>query len=172
MSEKHRLAAAKRGADRTAMVGRKLTDAMQTILAEMKGNGGIYPHNGGGVSMAELARRAEINESTLYKKDNVEFKEKAKLWLDTLKEKETVGRKRVKKELSKRVDDCKDRYKALEQSHHLMGLELQTSRAERETERKSSEVEIEKLKRENEALREELRKAGISKVVPLKKGKD
>ena len=82
MSERHKAAALARGAARTASVGIRVDDAMLTIAEEMKANGGIYPYNGGAVSMAELARRADIDESTFYKKDkeNVALREKAALW--------------------------------------------------------------------------------------------
>ena len=89
MSERHKIAAAKRGAEKTAKVHRQVDDAIRAIAEEMQANGGIYPSNGGAVSMAELARRAGINEATLYKKSNAALKERAVLWLDALKKKET-----------------------------------------------------------------------------------
>ena len=85
MSEQHKIAAAKRGAARTAKTIKAVEDAMETITKEMAGNEGIYPHMGGAVSMAELARRAGINEATFYKKDNVALKDKAAKWLEKLK---------------------------------------------------------------------------------------
>ena len=99
MAEYHKIAAAKRGAARTATLNESVDQVMHTIIDEMKGNGGVYPANGGAVSMAELARRAGINESSLYKPQNAKLKERATLWLQQLQNKETVGRKRVRKHL-------------------------------------------------------------------------
>lgn len=104
MKEQHKIAAAQRGATKNAKLHQKVDDAIRTIIAEMQGNGGIYPHNGGAVSMAEVARRAEINEATFYKKGSMAFKGRVSLWLDTLKKKETVGRMRVRKTFQQRAE--------------------------------------------------------------------
>jgi len=162
MSEQHKLAAAQRGAARTAKLKRRVLVAMRAIRAEMKANGGIYPHKGGAVSMAELARRAEINESSLYKKDppNEALKRRAERWLDRLKKKETVGRTRVRKTLAQRNEEWKTKYHALEQRHIRTELELQ-----------SHQAQTEKLIAANDALVEQLRAAGVSKVAPIRKGK-
>lgn len=159
MSEQHKLAAARRGAARTAQMEQAATQAMQAIQADMQANGGIYPHNGGAVSMAELARRADISESSFYKKepDNIALKERATLWLDTLKQKETVGRMRVKKSLAQRAEDWKEKYHALEQRHICTELELQ-----------SLEAESQKLRMENATLVQLLHKHGEAKVTPIK----
>lgn len=174
MSEQHKLAAARRGAARTAQMGKQVTEAMQAIHADMQANGGIYPQNGGAVSMAELARRAGISESSFYKKepDNLALKERAALWLDTLKKKETVGRMRVKKTLSQRAEDWRQKHDALQQRHICTELELQASKAEWERERKELTEKIATLERENAALIKLLDSSGDRKVTPLRvKGK-
>ncbi len=159
MTEQHKLAAARRGAARTALMQERVALAMQSIHADMQSNGGIYPLNGGAVSMAELARRANISESSLYKKEpeNIALRERASLWLDTLKKKETVGRMRVKKTFAQRAEDWKEKYHALEQRHICTELELQ-----------SLEAESQKLRAENVALVQLLHDHGETKVTPLK----
>ena len=131
MSEKHKLAASRRGAARTLLMEQSVAQAMQAISSDLQANGGIYPHNAGAISMAELARRADISESSFYKKqpENIALKQRAKLWLDTLKKKETVGRMRVKKSLTQRAEDWKEKYHALEQRHIRTELELQSLEA-------------------------------------------
>ncbi|VVC85752.1 hypothetical protein [Sideroxydans sp. CL21] len=161
MSEQHKAAAMKRGTERTAQMEQDVADAMRAIVEEMQANNGIYPHNGGAVSMAELARRAGINESTLYKKDNASLKERAKLWLDTLKKKETVGRMRVRKTHAERADSWEKKYKALELRHICTELELQ-----------SLQAEAQKLRDDNAALLEQMRVSGRSKVTPIPKRKN
>lgn len=156
MSEQHKAAALKRGADRTAKTLQRIEEAIRAIADEMQANGGIYPHNGGAVSMAEIARRAGINESTLYKKDNAALKERVSLWLDTLKKKETVGRMRVRKTLLQRAESWKEKYVALKNRHIKTELEFQQLQAEHE-----------KLREDYDSLLEQLRIAGQNKVTPF-----
>lgn len=156
MSEQHKIAAAKRGAAKTAKLHQKVDDAIRAITTEMQANGGIYPANGGAVSMAEVARRADINEATFYKKDNAALKERVFLWLDTLKKKETVGRMRVRKTFQQRAEGWHEKYKALETRHVITELQFQQLQAEHE-----------KLQRDYETLLEQMRKGAESKVSTL-----
>jgi len=160
MSEKHQIAAAKRGAAKTAKLHQKVDDAIRAIAAEMQTNGGIYPRNGGAVSMAEIARRAEINEATFYKKDNVALKERVSLWLDTLKKKETVGRMRVRKTFQQRAEGWHEKYKALETRHGITELQYQQLQAEHE-----------RLQRDYNALLDQMRTGADAKVVAISKRK-
>lgn len=161
MSEQHKIAAAKRGAAKTAKVHQQVGDAIRTIAAEMQANSGIYPNKGGAVSMAEIARRAGINEATFYKKDNTALKERASVWLDTLKKKETVGRMRVQKTFQQRAESWKEKYDALQNRHIITELQLQQLQAEHE-----------KLQRNYDAMLEQIRKGARNKVTTLlKKGK-
>jgi hypothetical protein len=158
MSEQHKIAAAKRGAARTEKTLQRVEDAIRAIAGEMAGNGGIYPHNGGAVSMAEVARRAGINEATFYKKDNVALKERASLWLDTLKKKETVGRMRVRKTFQQRAENWKEKYDALQNRHIITELQMQQLQAE-----------YEKLQRDHNALLDQMRAGAEAKVVAIPK---
>ena len=159
MSEQHKIAAALRGSARSKKIQDQVTQAMQSIQAEMQANGGIYPNNGGAVSMAELARRADISESSFYKKEpeNIALRDRAALWLDTLRKKETVGRMRVRKTFAQRAEDWKEKYHALEQRHICTELELQ-----------SLEAQSQKLRAENAALVQLLHKHGETVVTPIK----
>ena len=160
MSEQHRIAAAKRGAAKTAKVHQKVDDAIRGIAEEMQANGGIYPHNGGAVSMAEIARRAGINEATFYKKNNAALKERASLWLDTTKKTETVGRMRVRKTYQQRAESWHEKYKALETRHGITELQFQQLQAQ-----------YEELQQKYDALLEQMRVGAASKVTPIPKGK-
>ena len=156
MSEQHKIAAAKRGAARTEMTLQRVEDAIRAIANDIAGNGGIYPHNGGAVSMAEIARRAGINEATFYKKDNTALTERASLWLDTLKKKETVGRMRVRKTFQQRAENWKEKYDALLNRHVITELQLQQLQAK-----------YEKTQRDYDALLEKMRAGAASKVTPI-----
>jgi len=157
MSEQHRIAAAKRGAARTERTLQQVEDAIRAIAKDIGENGGIYPKNGGAVSMAELARRAGINEATFYKKGNAALKERAAQWLEALKNKETVGRARVRKTFQERAESWKEKYGALQNRHIITELQLQQLQAE-----------YEKLQRDYDALLDQMR--GQTKVIPIKKG--
>lgn len=160
MSERHKAAALKRGAERTAKVAQQVEAAIHAIMDEIQANGGIYPNNGGAVSLAEIARRAQINESTFYKKDNMVLKERVVLWLDTLKKKETVGRMRVRKTFQQRAESWEKKYDALANRHIRTELELQQLQAEHE-----------ELRRHYDSLLEQMRVAGKMKVALFPKGK-
>jgi len=160
MSEQHKIAALKRGAARTEKMLHQVEDAIKAIADEMAANDGIYPRNGGAVSMAELARRAGINEATFYKKDNTALKERASLWLENLKKKETVGRMRVRQSFQQRAESWKEKYDALQNRHIITELQLQQLQAEHE-----------KLQRDYGALLEQMRLGAASKVTPISKAK-
>lgn len=160
MSDQHTAAAIKRGTQRTAQMEQRVSDAMQAIRDEMDANDGIYPQNGGAVSMAELARRSGINESTLYKKYNAALKERVALWLDSLKKKETVGRMRVRKTFQQRAKSWKEKHDSLANRHIRTELELQQLLAEHE-----------ELRRDYDTLLEQMGVAGKKKVTPFSKGK-
>lgn len=145
MAEHHKIAAIKRGSARNASLREAVDQAMRAIAEEMKGNDGIYPRNGGAVSMAELARRAGINESSLYKSQNVELKERATIWLRQLQQVETIGRKRVRRHMKEVLSDWKERFVALDSHNIVTHLRLQ-----------QLEAENLKLKEEALALREQL----------------
>lgn len=160
MSEQHKIAAAKRGAAKTAKLHLQVNDAMSAINDEVRVNGGIYPKNGGAVSMAEVARRAEINEATFYKKYNAELKERVSQWLETLRNRETVGRMRVRKTFQQRAEGWYKKYKALETRHGITELQFQQLQAEHE-----------RLQREYDALLEQISNGAAGTVIPLPKGK-
>lgn len=108
--------------------------------------------------MAEIARRAGINEATLYKTGNTALKERAALWLDTLKKKETVGRMRVRKTFQQRAESWKEKYDALQNLHIITELQLQQLQSEHE-----------KLQRDYDALLDQMRTGAVSKVTPIAK---
>lgn len=153
MSERHKVAALKRGAERASKVLQSVEDAMRMIADEIQANGGIYPRNGGAVSIAEIARRAGINESTFYKKDNERLKERVALWLNTLKKKERIGRMCVRLTLQQRAESWKEKYAALQNRHIRTELELQQLQAEHE-----------KLRREYDALLEQVRHKNLANI--------
>ena len=144
---------------RTENVRKKVELAMNLIASEMKANGGIYPENGGAVSLNEVARRAVIGETTLHAPKQKELRQEVSEWLETLKKKATVGRMRVRSSLAERAESWRERYTALEQSHIKTEKDLEKTESELEEARK----EVERLQQEVKSLKDTL-----AKVVPLK----
>lgn len=163
MSDMHKEAAKARGQKRSAEIAQRVQDAMGAIEAEMKANNGIYPHNGGAISKNEVARRAEINPTTLFSPKQRALGERVSLWLNRLKNKETVGRMRVRRTFAERAEDWKTRYLALQNSHIKTELDLQQAEAERDEAR----AEAKKLRQDYAAILEQLRLAGAAKVTPM-----
>lgn len=132
MSERQLKAAELRGAKKIDHTADKIRAAMDLIFEEMKRNSGIYPLNGGAVTQAELYRRAEVSETTIYKPQHSELKKKITEWLAGLKKKEIVGRARVRRTYVERAEDWKSRYLSLQDYHILVELELQNNQSELE----------------------------------------
>lgn len=134
---------------------------MQTIQTEMTNNGGIYPNNKGGVSMAEVARRAEIHPLTFHKPRYKELGKEVGAWLQALKEGAVVGRGRVRKTLSTIKEEWKTLYMDLLEAHRIS-----------ETDREYAETRLKEVLQENELLRQRLADLGPLTVVPMRTHKD
>lgn len=97
---------------------------MTTILQEIANNQGIYPNNKGAISLAEVARRAQIHPFTFHKPRYVELIKEVREWLASLKQEVLVGRTRVRKELSARAHEWKLLYGDLLEVHHVSETDL------------------------------------------------
>ncbi len=155
MTDAHRQAAAMRGKARTSVVNFKVRSALKTIRQEMASNDGIYPSNGGAVSLNEVARRAGISDTTLFAPKQRQLKKRLTKWIELLKETKVVGRVRVQRKLSERVADWKKLYQDLQYQFIEVELELQEKQAE-----------LEKVQASYDALMEQTR-SGLSKVSVL-----
>lgn len=167
MSEIHRKAARLRGEARTAEVETKVREAMVTIKNEMVANSGIYPENGGAVSMNEVARRAKISETTLFSPKQKELGKIVKAWVESLKKKEVVGRMRVRRTFYERSEDWREKYLALQDSHIATELDLQDANVQLQDAQKA----LAELRDKYEALLEQMRAGAASKVTPFPKRK-
>ncbi|ANB71150.1 hypothetical protein BCh11DRAFT_04144 [Burkholderia sp. Ch1-1] len=160
--------ALERGAQRTEDVQQRVRMLMADIEDEMARNEGIYPHNGGALSGAEIARRAGIHPTTLFSPKQRDFGSEVKQWLERIKEGKVVGRGPVRRELADRIADWKALYDGLAQSHRDTELELQQTEADLEKAR----GEIKTLQATVDRLTEQLAALGGEKVVSLRnKGK-
>lgn len=166
MSEIHKKAARLRGEARTAGVEAKVREAMVTIQKEMAANQGIYPENGGAVSMNEVARRAKISETTLFSPKQKELGKIVKTWVESLKKTEVVGRIRVHRTVFERSEDWRDKYLALQDAHIGTELDLQDAKVQLQDTQKA----LAELNKKSDAMLEQMRAGAASKVTPFPKG--
>jgi AraC-like DNA-binding protein len=167
MSAVQKEAARLRGEARTAGVEARVREAMRTIEKEMADNKGIYPANGGAVSMAEVARRAKISATTLFSPKQKELGKIVKAWIDSLKKTEVVGRKRVQRTVFERSEDWRNLFLALQDTHIATELDLQDAKVQLQNAQQS----LAELTDKYDALREQLRANAGSTVTPFPKRK-
>ena len=167
MSDAHKEAARLRGEARTAGIESSVRAAMVTIQKEMAANNGIYPQNGGAVSMNEVARRANISETTLFSPKQKELGKQVKAWVESLKKTEVVGRTNVRRTVSERSEAWKQKYLDLQDAHIATELDLQDSKVELESAHKT----LNDLKNKYEALLEQMRTGASINVTPFPKAK-
>ncbi|RYZ85356.1 MAG: hypothetical protein EOP06_16420 [Proteobacteria bacterium] len=156
-----------RGEARSAQVSVKVRDAMGAIQDEIKENEGVYPKNGGAVSMNEVARRAKISETTLFSPKQKALGQEVKAWVESLKKKEVVGRMRVRRTFYERAEDWRKKFLALKDSHIVTELELQDTQVQLE----KALDECATLRAENASLLDRIHSTGTSKVTSLLKRK-
>lgn len=156
-----------RGEARSAQVSVKVHDAMGAIQREMKENEGVYPKNGGAVSMNEVARRAQISETTLFSPKQKALGQEVKAWVESLKKKEVVGRMRVRRTFYERAEDWRKKFLDAQDAHIATELELQDTKVLLE----EAQEESAKLRAENTSLVEQIRLGGTSKVTSFLKRK-
>lgn len=167
VSEIHKEAARLRGQARTAGVEAKVREAMVTIQKEMADNKGIYPENGGAVSMNEVARRAKISETTLFSPKQKELGKHVKAWVESLKKREIVGRRNVQRTVFERSEDWRNRCLALQDAHIATELDLQDAKVQLQ----DAEKALMELNEKYDALLEQMRDSAASKITLFSKGK-
>lgn len=166
MSEIHKEAARLRGEARSAGVEARVREAMVTIQKEMSANNGIYPENGGAVSMNEVARRAKISETTLFSPKQKELGKNVKAWVESLKKTEVVGRKNVQRTVFERSEDWRNKYLALQDTHIATELDLQDAKVQLQDAQKA----LSELHNKYDALLEQMHAGSASKITPFPRG--
>lgn len=165
MSEAHKKAAQLRGEARSSEVEAKVREAITTIQRDMANNNGIYPSNGGAISMNEVARRANISSTTLFSPKQKELGKFVKLWIESIKKTEIVGRKKVQRSHFERSEDWRKKYLSLQDTHIATELDLQDFKVQLQ-EAQNSLAELNKKYLE---LLEQLNSYADSKITPLTK---
>lgn len=159
--ERMRQAALSRYDSNAEETHKRVRAIMRAIQEEMDANAGIYPLNKGAVSLAEVARRAGIHPVTFHKERHVELASEVRLWLETLRKGATIGRVRVRKELSTRVQEWKQLYESLRETHRLTETDLAYANAR-----------LQETMTQNGVLHERIAELSKRQVLPLKSAKD
>lgn len=90
----------------------KLRDAMKKIELEIDENDGIYPFQGGRLSMSEVCRRAGVHKVTMQGQNHRETsKAEVEAWIKRIRATLITGRKSVRKAVTARADDWQAKYK-------------------------------------------------------------
>jgi hypothetical protein len=130
---------------------------MHTIQAELDANEGIYPHNRGSVSLAEVARRVQIHPVTFHKKRYVELAGEVKHWLENLHQGAIIRRVRLRNEIGSRVQQWKQLYESLRETHRST-----------ETVLAFAEAKLQESIKKNLVLQERISELLQHNILPLK----
>lgn len=139
----------------------KVRSVMVQIQQEMVSNSGMYPHNKGVISQAELARRASMHPVTLHKPYYKELIREIKEWLVNVNSGAIVGHKRVRSTLTSRLDEHEKLRISLQESLRISEIDLDISEAKVEELEKRCQF----LEENNMKLRNQLAQVASLKIV-------
>ena len=159
-----RSAAQEHGRRRTDEVTSKVRVAMAAIDEVLVANGGAYPHNKGRLTLNELARRAEIHNTTLHADRYKDLLNEVRSWLQRPKNEASFEPKTGRRTTRELLDEYRTQFAVLMQKHRDRNLELQQAQAELG----EAMERIQKLVSDNEQLESLL----SSKVTRLPSKKD
>ncbi|WP_411563652.1 hypothetical protein [Pseudomonas shirazensis] len=147
----------------------RIAKAMSSIELEIEVNDGIYPVNGGRVSMAEVCRRAGVHKITLQGKSHkATTRVELKAWLDDLDDRLVRGSKSVRRRITDAVEDWKSRYYDLARSFNEMyAVEV----VSRDAKIESALAKIAELEKEVLSLRARNSNGNVS-IIPSAKNRD
>ncbi|MES2948143.1 MAG: hypothetical protein V4858_06315 [Pseudomonadota bacterium] len=144
---------------RTTTFEAKLTKAMKDIEDDIAKNDGLYPLNGGRLSVAEICRRAGVkNKSLDGKKHKTTTKVTVEEWHKMVLAGVVQGKKNVRKTVTGRAESWKEAHRQVAQARHIDQLKLE-----------GALVRNRVLETENAALRAQLSSASEGRVVGLPK---
>lgn len=159
-------AAEKRGDKRTSKFIADVKLAQAIIEADVRAHGGVYSGNDGEVSMAEVARLANVNPRSFYSPKLRTFGEEVKTWTEQFAAAdEGEGERRPGKTMQERYDEVRAENEGLKETCRVTELELQNAEAKLE----ASEKRVAELAGEVERLTKIVAALESSKVVPIGK---
>jgi hypothetical protein len=154
--------------ERTTKVVVKVREAMKAMELDIQSSEGIYPFNGGRITLAEVCRRAKISNMTLHapahrNSTKVVIEE----WLKKLTVRLTTGAKIVRRAVTDRAEEWKRVHDEIATAYHIDHLILVNVRAELDETR----TRLKELEMLNASLLEQLQTASGLNVTPIAKGK-
>lgn len=141
----------------------RVHESMLLIQQELAGNRGVYPHNKGVISQAEVARRASMHPVTLHKPHYRELVLEVQRWVEQVKAGAVVGHKRVRRDLKSRVQEHEELRIALQEVHRISETDLEHSNLQLQ----ELEEKCHQLEEENRQLRQKLAKTAPLKIIKL-----
>lgn len=103
---------ARASAARTDAVRKRIRDAMRTIELDIEKTEGVYPFNGGRLSLKEVCRRANVHDITLMGKLHRDStKVEIQSWLSRINESRIAGKRCIRKSVTARADSWEKLYR-------------------------------------------------------------
>jgi hypothetical protein len=159
------LAAAKA---RTTDVIAKVKGAMKQMELDIQNSEGIYPFNGGRITVAEVCRRAKISNMTLQAPSHRDStKVVVEEWIRKLTVHLTTGAKIVRRAVTDRAEEWKRVHDEIATAYHIDHLTLVNVRADLD----EAQRRIKELEELNATLLEQLKASSGLNITPISKGK-
>lgn len=153
---------------RTTDVIAKVREAMKQMELDIQNSEGIYPFNGGRITVAEVCRRAKISNMTLQAPSHRRStKVVVEEWIKKLTVRLTTGAKIVRRAVTDRAEEWKRVHDEIATAYHIDHLTLVNVRAELE----DSKSRIKELEEINATLLEQLKMVSGQNITPIGKGK-
>jgi len=150
---------------RTKDLQEKLIGAMKSIEIEIERSNGIYPFNKGRLTTAEVCRRAHINPAVLQGPVHKESTLlQVKTWILQASNKLISGSVNIRREVTSRADDWKQRF--IDAHHHSNLYHLQMISLNKQLD--SANVRIRELEAENAKLQRVV-SSGVVKSIKREK---
>lgn len=151
---------------------------MLLIEQEIAANDGVYPQNGGALSLAEFYRRLEVDESTIRKRHKT-LRGKIDTWRKGLAPQAAITRTEARRSEAKRVADWKELYEDLLTTYRTQELDWQQAKADVNAadvklqtalaQLADMQTRFDRLLEENQQLSTALEAATAGKVVSLRR---
>lgn len=154
--------------ERTVKVISKVKDAMKAMELDIQNSEGIYPFNGGRITVNEVCRRASISNMTLQAPSHRDStKVVVEEWIKKVTVRLTTGAKIVRRAVTDRAEEWKLVHDQIATAYHIDHLTLVNVQSELE----DAKTRIKELEQINVTLLEQLKTVSGLNVTPISAGK-
>ena len=154
--------------ERTTKVIAKVREAMKEMELDIQNSEGIYPFNGGRITVAEVCRRAKISNMTLQAPSHRDStKVVVEEWIKKLTVRLTTGAKIVRRAVTDRAEEWKRVHDEIATAYHIDHLTLVNVRSELQ----EAQDRIKELESLNATLLDQLQAVSGLNITPITKGK-